>query len=50
MYNMIVSLVGRDPAVMNAAWEHLNAQIVRVPALPIPEIIPPAPKRLKEAG
>lgn len=33
MYNMILSLVGRDPAVLSAAWEHLNQRIQTVPAL-----------------
>jgi hypothetical protein len=49
MYNMIVRLVGGDPAVIRAAWEHLNQVVQGVPALHEVEIIPPA-KRLKEAS
>ena len=49
MYNMIVRVVGGDPAVIKAAWEYLNAQMNAVPALPEPEVIPP-PKRLREAS
>ena len=53
MYNMIISLVGRDAAVMQAAWEYLNQMAARenagVPALARPEILPPV-KRLKEAS
>lgn len=50
MYNMIVSVVGRDPAVMQAAWEHLNQLIQPVPALPGPEILPPARRALRAAS
>lgn len=49
MYNMIISLVGRDPAVMSAAWEHLNQRIQTVPALTEGEILPPL-KRLRPAS
>lgn len=46
MYNMIVGVVGRDPAVMQAAWEYLNRSTQGVPALPEQEILPPS-KRLQ---
>ena len=49
MYNMIVRVVGGDPAVMRAAWEHLQQGIGPVPALPEPEFLPPV-RRLKEAS
>jgi hypothetical protein len=45
---MIISLVGKDPAVMSAAWQHLNQRIQAVPALEEGEILPPI-KRLKPA-
>lgn len=48
MYNMILRLVGGDPAVIKAAWEHLNEKVRGVPALGEIEVIPPQ-KRLKEA-
>jgi hypothetical protein len=48
MYNMILNVVGRDPAVISAAWEHLNQMITPVPALPDMEVLPPM-KRLKPA-
>lgn len=49
MYNMILRVVGGDPATMKAAWEHLNQLIRPVPALPEGEILPPA-KALKAAS
>lgn len=49
MYNMIVRVVGGDPAVMRAAWEHLQQIIAPVPALPEMEILPPA-RSLKAAS
>ncbi len=47
VYEIIRELVGKDPAVIKAAWEELNRSLAQpaVAALPEPEFISP-PRRL----